>query len=161
MGHAKNYVELIYLLFIVIGVIFSIVQALFKGKKIDLESLFKPETANQSNYDEDEEPIMVVDAQGNLIEPPKTPNRVNLPPVLPEAVLKSVKRHQQKQQKKSFQRQPVKPRRKSSTESAEPATAITSENTYAASNSYCDFIRNNAGTAIIMQEILGKPKALR
>jgi hypothetical protein len=140
MAQSQDYGTIFYVVVIVISVVFSIVQALLKGKKIDLETFFKPDKTAENNDETeftvfDNEPVMVVDAQGNLITK-VPPQRAPAPPMKnrrkkrPETVSETVKVAQYK----------------------------TTDNI---SDNYIDFIRNNANSAVIMHEILGKPKALQ
>lgn len=144
MEQARNYGTIAYIAIVVIGVVFSLVQAMLKGKKFNSEALFNPETSSNANTTDfaefDNEPMMIVDAQGNLINPPPpappppTPPKDNRRGKRPEAVKSTVAISQQPQ---------------------------TGQADYHLSNNYIDFIRTHADSAVIMHEILGKPKALR
>jgi len=155
---------LIYFLFIVGGVIFSIVKSILKGKNIDLDTIFQPPQPDvAANSDEnDKEPVMVVDAQGNIIEIKQTKQLSQLPPMhLPpqqlhtQPTMQTVAQKPTRPKKRSTrkptaaQRQPVKKNH------SNPVTE------HCSNNNYVDFIRNNAASAVIMHEILDKPKALQ
>ncbi len=123
----------------VIFIVFGIAQALIKGKKINLDNIFTPEKQTNDDFTEfNDAPLMVVDAQGNIIKPPR--KKTPAPPIknrrkkAPAPVNKGLKTIQ---------------------------TATKCKIDSSQSNSYVDLIRNHANSAVIMHEILGKPKALQ
>ncbi|MCF6174952.1 MAG: hypothetical protein L3J71_04245 [Victivallaceae bacterium] len=143
MAQEQDYGGIITAVIIVIGVVFSIVQALLKGKN-NREPVFKPNNKQvDTNFIEfEDEPMMVVDAQGNIIRQsmPKPP----APPM------------------KNRRRKCPAVDRETARKKLEVGTKTTvCEAEYQPSGSYIDFIRTHANSAVIMHEILGKPKALQ
>lgn len=147
MAQGQDFGTIAWIVIIVIGFVFSIVQALLKGKKFNLETIFNPDKPAHTNTDANEidfttfndEPIMVVDAQGNLI--------TKAPPQRPPAP-------------------PMKNRRKKCPTAVKGTVKVDNKTVLCQSeaqlpDNYIDLIRNHANSAIIMHEILGKPKALQ
>jgi hypothetical protein len=139
MAQDQDYGGIITAVIIVGGLVFSIVQVLLKGKNNSKGNIFIPNEQADTNFIKfEDEPMMVVDAQGNIIR-----QSVPKPPA-----------------------PPIKNRRTKRPEAVRETAIIgkkaaVCESEYQQSDNYIDFIRTHANSAVIMHEILGKPKALQ